>query len=263
MRYFCYTILAVVAWTRQSVDAFVAPLSYPSSFSSMAASMSSDDVDMCNSNFGESRRTLLKHTASATFVSLVSLAGPSPAMATATVTGAKDGNLPDLPPEAVRTYLQYRIALQLAADFYMWELQEKISNTDDWGEIGQLFQVNNNGGQGLPNRIEREFVNPMRILGLSMPPDYTDEMRDSQFKFEKAMFEITKATKGIRRDLPVEVDKNAVPQALKGWDDGRVALNEFFLTLNEATGLKGEMTTIPPAGPDQTKQYGISPRKYF
>ena len=47
-------------------------------------------------------------------------------------------------------------------------------------------------GQGLPSRIEREFVNPMRIIGLSMPPEYADDIRDSQFAFEKAMSKMTK-----------------------------------------------------------------------
>ena len=77
------------------------------------------------------------------------------------------------------------------------------------------------------SRIEREFVNPMRILGLSMPPEVADEVRDSQFAFERAISRLTKATKGIRRDLPVEISKDAVPQAQAAWEEGRVALNSF------------------------------------
>jgi hypothetical protein len=139
---------------------------------------------------------------------------------TLALTGPDDGNLADLPPEAVRSYLQYRMPLQKSADYYVFELQDKVKDIDDWGEIGELFQANNNRGQGNPSRIEREYVNPMRILGLSMPPDVADRMRDSQFKFEKAMATITKATAGIRRDLPVEVDKNAVGIASAGWEEG-------------------------------------------
>lgn len=41
-------------------------------------------------------------------------------------TGPTDGNLPDLPPDAVRSYLQYRIPLQTAADFYVFELQDLL-----------------------------------------------------------------------------------------------------------------------------------------
>ena len=92
------------------------------------------------------------------------------------------------------------------------------------------------GGQGLPSRVEREFVNPMRIIGLSMPPEYADDIRDSQFAFEKAMSKLTKATQGIRRDLPVEIDISAVPNAQAAWEEGRLALNSFFNTINAATG---------------------------
>eukprot|EP00526_Cylindrotheca_closterium_P023383 CAMPEP_0113620774 /NCGR_PEP_ID=MMETSP0017_2-20120614/10594_1 /TAXON_ID=2856 /ORGANISM="Cylindrotheca closterium" /LENGTH=164 /DNA_ID=CAMNT_0000530461 /DNA_START=33 /DNA_END=523 /DNA_ORIENTATION=- /assembly_acc=CAM_ASM_000147 len=95
--------------------------------------------------------------------------------------------LDDLPPDAAKSYYQYRIPLQLAADYYIFELQEKVGNLDEWGNIGQLFASNNaRGGQGQPSRIERDFVNPMRIVLLSMPPDVSDEMRDAQFKFEAA-----------------------------------------------------------------------------
>mmetsp|Transcript_29061 Transcript_29061/g.43914 ORF Transcript_29061/g.43914 Transcript_29061/m.43914 type:complete len:292 (+) Transcript_29061:80-955(+) len=174
---------------------------------------------------------------------------------------SEEGNLSELPPEAARSYLQYRIPLQINADYYVFELQELMEDPQKWGDVGQLFQVNNNRGQGQPSRIERDYVNPMRILGLSMPPDIADEMRDSQFKFEKAMAKITKATAGIRRDLPVEIESSAVPLAKEGWEEGRVALNSFFKTLNEATGLN-ELKGIPAAGPNQNKEYGRSKRRY-
>jgi len=51
-----------------------------------------------------------------------------------------------------------------------------------------------------------------------MPPDVADEIRDSQFAFEKAMGKLTKATNGIRRDLPVEIDSTAVPKAQAAWE---------------------------------------------
>ena len=101
----------------------------------------------------------------------------------------------------------------------------------------------------------------MRIIGLSMPPDVADEIRDSQFAFEKAMSRLTKATKDIRRDLPVEIDPTAVPKAQAAWDDGRVALNSFFITLNKVTGLD-DLKVIPPAGPNQFKEYGRSITRY-
>mmetsp|Transcript_31197 Transcript_31197/g.57642 ORF Transcript_31197/g.57642 Transcript_31197/m.57642 type:complete len:315 (-) Transcript_31197:192-1136(-) len=204
-----------------------------------------------------SRRDLFRlSTASAMTAVALPLAASE---AIAASSGAVD--LEDLPPDAARSYYQYRIPLQIAADFYIFELQDMVGNIDDWGEINQLVRVNNNRGQGQPSRIEREFVNPMRILGLSMPPDIADEMREHQFKFEKAMAALTKVTLGVRRDLPVEIDKGAVPAAKSSWEDGRVALNDFFVALNTATGLN-EMKTIPGAGPSQMKEYGRSSLKY-
>lgn len=172
-----------------------------------------------------------------------------------------DGNLPDLPTEASRSYLQYRIPLQIAADFFIFELQPKLANVDDWGEINVLFQTNNaRAGQGSPNKIERDFTNPMRILGLSMPPDEAEEMRAAQFKFEAAMQKISRAVSGIRRDLPVEIDPSAVGKAQDGWEEGRLALNDFFVVLNKVTGLN-EMKVLPKA--DEIDKYGRSQRKYF
>lgn len=177
------------------------------------------------------------------------------------VAGFADGNLPDLPPDAGRSYLQYRVPLQIAADYYVFELNDQLRDIDEWGNVNQLFQTNNNKGQGQPNKIERDYTNPMRILGLSMPPDEADTLRDAQFKFERAMQTCSKATAGVRRDLPVEIDPTLVVKAQAGWEDGRVALNEFFTILNEVTGLN-EMKLIPAAGPNQFKEYGRSKRRY-
>ena len=222
--------------------------------------LSSTRLDTSASDLnGESaaRRKFLQFLPAALLTTQVGLL-PSNAV---TATGASDGNLVDLPPDAARSYLQYRIPLQTAADFYIFELQDLLGDIQQWGDIGQLFQVNNNRGQGQPSRIERDCINPMRILLLSMPPDYTDDMRAAQFKFEAAMFKITKATSGIRRDLPVEIDASAVPTAKAGWEEGRVALNEFFVLLNDATGLN-ELKSIPAPGPNQREQYGRSANRY-
>lgn len=61
--------------------------------------------------------------------------------------------------------------------------------------------------------------------------------------------------------MPVEVPAGSVSAANQGWEDGRVALNEFFVLLNAATGLP-EMKGIPPAGPNQRAEYGRSAKRY-
>lgn len=204
------------------------------------------------------RRQLIQIAAAAPFIPLFQ-AAPAKAVK---VTGPGDGLLGDLPPDGLKSYLQYRVGLQIFADFFIFDLQRLVSDTDEWGDVNQLFRVNSNRGQGSPSRIEREFTNPVRILGLGLPPDFADPMVESQYKFERAMANLSKATAGVRRDLPVEIDKSAVGNAQAGWEAGRVAINEVFAILNEATGLS-EMKPIPAAGPNQSSQYGRSPRRYY
>lgn len=166
---------------------------------------------------------------------------------------------PDLPQDAKKSYLQYRVPLQISADYYLFDLKESLSNVDNWGDVNGIFSTSAaRGGQGQPSRLEREFVNPMRILSLSMPPDEAENMRDAQARFERAMFDLSKVTAGIRRDLPVEISPNLVPAALKSWDEGRLALNSFLTSLNDATGLK-EMKMIAASKAD----YPRSERKYL
>ena len=81
------------------------------------------------------------------------------------VTDASSGELPDLPPEAVRSYLQYRFSLQLAADFYIFDLQTMVGDTDEFGAVSELVASKGaRGGQGGASRIEREYVNPSEYL---------------------------------------------------------------------------------------------------
>ena len=47
------------------------------------------------------------------------------------VTNASSGELPDLPPVAVWSYLQYRFLLQLVADFYVFDLQTMVADTGE------------------------------------------------------------------------------------------------------------------------------------
>jgi len=245
------------------IQSFTAVPSSKSQVPTFLAASTADNLENKNPDNNlqlVSRRNVFQLvSATAAANAAVALGTAAPANA---ATGANDGLLPDLPTSAVKDYLQYRVLLQISADFYMWELQKNVGDIDNWGEVGQLFQVNNNKGQGNPSRIEREFTNTIRIFSLSMPPDIAEEIRDTQFKFERAMAKISKATAGIRRDLPVEIDRSLVYTAKDGWEEGRVALNEFFGELNAATGLN-EMRLIPPPGPDQTSQYGRSKLRYF
>ena len=192
----------------------------------------------------EERRNLFKLIPAA-------MLATQPALFWGAESASASSSLDDLPPDAAKAYLQYRIPLQIAADSYIFDLQGKVGDIDEWGNVGQIFQSNNaRGGQGQPSKVECDFVNPMRIVLLSMPPDVSEEMRDAQFKFESAMQKISKATAGYRKDLPVEIPRSSVDNAKAGWEEGRVALNDFFALLNGVTGLN-EMKLIPAAGPNQ------------
>jgi hypothetical protein len=258
MRTFLFISLA--AQITQSSLAFSVPSQ--NKVSTCLNNAKSSNVGEIDDVVGPSRRNFLSLIIPAAIAtSQLDLLSSGPQPAFATMTGAGDGNLPELPFEAVRSYLQYRVALQIAADYYVFELQNLLADADNWGDVSQLFRVNNNKGQGQPSRMERDYVNPMRVLLLSMPPDEIDDMRDAQFKFERAMASISKATAGYSKDLPVEIPKSAVVAAEQGWEDGRVALNEFFALLNNVTGLK-EMKAIPAAGPNQRDEYGRSKKRY-
>lgn len=210
------------------------------------------------------RRGFFQSTASILPLTVLVTSGHTVANAKSPITTASSGDLPDLPPDAVRSYLQYRTPLQISADYYLFDLRDQIADTQEWGKVGQMFNsMNARGGQGQPSNMERNFINPMRILGLSMPPDIADEMRAAQFDFERAMARMSKATAGVQRDLPVEISKDAVPEAKKGWEEGRLALNRFFAVCNEATGLRDELRPIPAGeGDAQWVAYKRSPRKY-
>merc|ERR1712232_315032 len=163
----------------------------------------------------------------------------------------------DLPPDAIRSYLQYRFPLQFSADFYQFELKEKLGDFDKWGEVNSLFSSQGARGSAGVSRLEREFINPMRILVLSMPPDESDNLRDAMNAFEQSMFKLSKLTKGVQRDLSVELPPSMLTDARAIWEEGRVSFNSFLTTLNKAAELD-ELKLVASTNSD----YPRSERKY-
>lgn len=164
---------------------------------------------------------------------------------------------PDLPTDAIKSYLQYRFPLQFSADYYMFELKEQLNDFDKWGEVNSVFESNGARGSSGVSRLEREFINPMRILVLSMPPEESEDLRDSMDKFERSMRKLSIVTKGVRRDLPVDLPKSLLTDAQNKWEEGRVSYNSFISTLNKATELN-ELKLIASS----KKEYPRSERKY-
>lgn len=71
-------------------------------------------VHSYNTQLHSSRREWIQAAALTPFVATATLASAA--------TGPTDGNLPELPPEAVRSYLQYRIPLQVC-NYYQAKAQ--------------------------------------------------------------------------------------------------------------------------------------------
>jgi hypothetical protein len=254
-------LLVQVTW------AFVPTSSMPgkgistTSSSTILVSLNQNDNEDELQRDAGSRRNFLGTGPVAAIAAWITVSTTSLPSTAADVTGASDGNLPDLPRDAVRSYLQYRIPLQIAADYYVFSLQGMVNDVEQWGDVSQLFRVNNNKGQGQPSKIERDYNNPMKVLLLSFPPDISEDMRTVQFRFEKAMNTISKATSGYRKDLPVEIDPKSIVEAKQGWEEGRAALNEFFSLVNAEVGMS-ELKPIPSPGPNQFKEYGRSARRF-
>lgn len=78
-----------------------------------------------------SRRNLLQSVPALMMTTVALSSHPQVAMSV-TATGSSDGKLPDLPTDAVRSYLQYRIPLQIAADYYVFDLQGMVGDVEQW-----------------------------------------------------------------------------------------------------------------------------------
>lgn len=131
-----------------------------------------NDIDDTSAQRQHTRRSWLQTSSiligTTGMISSATTAFPQSALARE-VTDASSGELPDLPPEAVRSYLQYRFSLQLAADFYIFDLQTMVGDTDEFGAVSELVASKGaRGGQGGASRIEREFVNPSEYLLIRM-----------------------------------------------------------------------------------------------
>ena len=94
-----------------------------------------------------------------------------------------------------------------------------VASFGQWNEACQLFQVNNGRGrQGQQSRIEREYVNLMKVILLTLL------MRTSQFKFEMATNNINVAGSGSRGDFQVEVDEISIKNGKVVMEEGRLPL---------------------------------------
>ena len=152
--------------------------------------------------------------------------------------------LDELPRNTVIAYQRTWPAMQLAADFYAFELLDRVRNPQRWDLIGAFIGI---GGDSSASRLEREFLSPMTILALAFPPDAGgDEMQESLLAFRQSMGQLGKVA-GSSPGLSEGPSTAEKALAMTQWEGGRVALNRFLLALNAATETS-RLTTIPTGG---------------
>lgn len=189
-------------------------------------------------------------TAMVTPVSRRGLLGATSAFALSEAAGAyalKDSKPPvqesaalnELPPRTVIAYQRTWPAMQLGADFYAFELLDRVKSPQKWDLVGAYV-----GGGLESSRLEREFLSPMTILSLAFPEDLGgDEMQGALQSFRASQFALVRAAGSSPGPTagPTTAEKAV---ALGHWESGRVALNDFLVALNVATDTT-RLTPIP------------------
>jgi hypothetical protein len=152
--------------------------------------------------------------------------------------------LDNLPRNTVIAYQRTWPTLQLATDFYCFELLDRVKSPQKWDLVGAFVGL---GGDSSASRLEREFLSPMTILSLAFPPDEGgDEMQEALYAFRSSMGKLVKVA-GVSPGVtegPSAADKTA---ALGHWETGRESLNQFLATLNTVTETT-RLQTIPEGG---------------
>jgi len=155
-----------------------------------------------------------------------------------------DDKMEDLPPGAVQAYKQQWPGMQLATDYYVFELLNQVANPQAWDNVGALMEGKSSGSAQSPSQLERRFITPMRILALSFPPDEGgDEMQAALDSFQKSMFKLGREA----RSSPGGGETPNPNTALGYWDAGRQSLNAYLVAMNTATGIN-RLVPIPPKG---------------
>lgn len=158
-------------------------------------------------------------------------------------------SLDDLPSKAVQAYRQYWPAMQLAGDFYVFELKELTFSPGNWDQIGAITETTSIGSAASVSKLEREFLTPMRILALSFPPDAGgEEMQAALDAFQQAMFRLSvQARKGQTTGNVAMPSDSEIKEVEKSWEAGRVQINAFYDALNMATATD-RLVKIPERG---------------
>lgn len=153
--------------------------------------------------------------------------------------------LEDLPPKAQSAYKQYWPAMQLAGDFYVFELRDLIGQPGRWDVIAALTESTDIGSAASVSKFEREFLTPMRILSLAFPPDAGgEEMQDALNKFQQVVYQMTRQARAGQTTGNLANPSGKEVAALEAvWNAGAVQINAFYNALNTATSVPGQPRT--------------------
>mmetsp|Transcript_43523 Transcript_43523/g.136526 ORF Transcript_43523/g.136526 Transcript_43523/m.136526 type:complete len:252 (-) Transcript_43523:159-914(-) len=204
-----------------------------------------------------SRRTAAKTAIASLALPFATPFAPRPAWADGTLEADEDLDylMDILSKDGAKAYRQYWPALQLAADFYAFEMEPLIQQPEKWAKFEDLFRESGaRGGQGQPSQLEREFINPMRMMTVTFPEP--DTMQTALQAFSKDMRQLQKGASGYSAG---DVPSPAAQKEMYGaFDNGRKHLNAFFVAMNDATGTQ-RMVGIP----DPISKYPRSKARYL
>lgn len=181
-----------------------------------------------------SRRAILGGTVAAAFAPRVAVAD-------------EPDVLDELPPKAKQAYLQYLPVLQVAGDAFAFDLYPITKKPAQWQILFDITIANTAGSAVTVSRLERDWITPMKILGLAFPPDLGgEEMQEATNKFQLSMTELARAARAA------QVNGNTAPptaaetkKVTDAFDNSRKAWNSFLEAVNGATGAK-RLAIIPP-----------------
>jgi hypothetical protein len=110
-------------------------------FSMGSTTFASSSSKASSTSLTATRRSLLESASKSLAVGATSLVFGGSNVYGREVTDVTSGGIPDLPSDAQRSYLQYRFPLQLAADFYIFDLQTMVGDTGEFVAICELLNA--------------------------------------------------------------------------------------------------------------------------
>uniref|UniRef100_A0A0G4HS88 Transmembrane protein n=1 Tax=Chromera velia CCMP2878 TaxID=1169474 RepID=A0A0G4HS88_9ALVE len=132
----------------------------------------------------------------------------------------------DVVRKVAKSLAQYSKELESAFDWYLYDFRDAVLR-QDWAVV--LSQFKGTSTQGGLNRVERDFMAPMKSVATTLPREMGGEkIEESIGRFLSAMKELKHIAEGARGPVNDEEEQ----QAKVAWNEGRRALNGFVEDVN-------------------------------